>query len=80
MSILAKLILGCIGLILFVIFGSYLIRELLADRRLRRQSRTVTQVAPRRREYTGLDWPAWQRDTTPGNVQRLRAQLRELGE
>jgi|GEM_PF-3722668 len=33
MSILAKLILGCIGLIIFVIFGSYLISELLADRK-----------------------------------------------
>lgn len=32
MSILAKLILGCIGLIMFVIFVSYWIREWRADR------------------------------------------------
>lgn len=80
MNIIAKLILGCLGLIMFVIFGSYWIREWRADRKLRRSSITRTECGPVSREYPSCDWAAWQRDTRPGRVQSLRAKLRSMGE
>ena len=77
---LAKLLNGAIGLILLVLFGGFLLRELAADIRTRRSRRLIACTESLRISYDNRESPAWERVLSEPELGALGAKLRSIGE
>lgn len=76
-----KTIACVIAVVAILAFLYWLIRELGADAlRVRRSARTRQVETPIAREYTGKDWPAWERNLDLGRYRALARKLEDLGE
>lgn len=80
MLALGKLLIGAIGLILLVLFGGFLLRELAADIRTRRSRRLIACTESLRISYDNRESPAWERRLVEPDLGGLAAKLRSIGE
>lgn len=77
----AKFLILAVAVISIALFVSLLIRQLNPDGlRVRRSTRTRHVETPIAREYTGKDWPAWERNLEFGRYRALVRKLEELGQ